>query len=383
MPTTLNSDYLSKYTASEIPSTISPPWGDKHYIRKRGFRFALGDQKDQVLAYSGQKHYGRVWALPSDPRSQNNYYEPIWYGDAPYSGQLGTAGAPPTYGQIAWNRCYDKFKEGAFGTTASIGATVAEGREAFGMIAQRAIGLRRAYKELRHGNFRKFLRELQVDPKRKHRSKLRSAASEASGLWLEYWFGWSPLLGDIYNSVDVLTSPYPVKGFRYHAAARETLEQKTKTVNGATITRSHYESGRYVVKTGATVRVTNWNLHLASQLGLINPASIAWELVPFSFVVDWFAKCGNVIEAYTDFAGVDLDKAYTTQFTTVKGRYSTGVKNQPATWTWYDYVRFNQIRSTGLIFPVVLHPVNMGFGHSLTRAATAVSLLQQIFLTGK
>lgn len=381
MPTTLNSDYLSEYGASEIPSTITPPWGMKRYVKKRGYRWVQGDAKDQILTYSGQKHYGSLRALPLIPRTSSYYYEPAWWTDAPYSGILGSGLSPPPYGQIAWNRAYDKFKEGAFGTTAAIGATVAEGREAFGMIGTRAIGLRRAYKNLRRGDFRGFLKELSIDPKRKHRSKLRSSASEASGLWLEYWFGWSPLVEDIFNSVEILTDPHPVNGFRYHAAAVQDLPKKNGGAAGALIYRNSFESGKYIVKTGATVRVTNWNLHLAARLGLINPVSIAWELVPFSFVVDWFAKCGNVLDAYTDFAGVSLEKAYTSQLLKVSGYMIMGEKQKPWTDVSYNYARFCHTRAKGLIFPVVLHPINMGMGNSLTRAATAVSLLNQIFLS--
>lgn len=45
---------------------------------------------------------------------------------------------------------------------------------------------------------------------------------------------------------------------------------------------------------------------------MINPVGIAWELVPFSFAVDWFIPVGKFLNSYTDLAGVDLIRAYTT-----------------------------------------------------------------------
>jgi len=39
-------------------------------------------------------------------------------------------------------------------------------------------------------------------------------------------------------------------------------------------------------------------------MGLINPAEVAWELTPWSFVVDWFIPVGNFLEALTARAGV-------------------------------------------------------------------------------
>ena len=45
----------------------------------------------------------------------------------------------------------------------------------------------------------------------------------------------------------------------------------------------------------------------ANQLGLVNPASVAWELIPFSFLVDWFLPVGKFLESYTDTVGMQLD----------------------------------------------------------------------------
>lgn len=34
-----------------------------------------------------------------------------------------------------------------------------------------------------------------------------------------------------------------------------------------------------------------------AQLGLLNPEIVAWELLPFSFVADWFIPIGSYLEA--------------------------------------------------------------------------------------
>jgi hypothetical protein len=43
-----------------------------------------------------------------------------------------------------------------------------------------------------------------------------------------------------------------------------------------------------------------------NQIGLANPLSIAWEVVPFSFVVDWGLPIGNVLEALTATRGLEF-----------------------------------------------------------------------------
>lgn len=42
------------------------------------------------------------------------------------------------------------------------------------------------------------------------------------------------------------------------------------------------------------------------SFGLINPAVLAWELIPFSFVVDWFAPIGNTLDALDAGVGVQF-----------------------------------------------------------------------------
>lgn len=53
-----------------------------------------------------------------------------------------------------------------------------------------------------------------------------------------------------------------------------------------------------------TAELSNSSWHAASQLDLVNPLSLGWELVPFSFVLDWFIPVGNMLEALTAHAGL-------------------------------------------------------------------------------
>lgn len=63
----------------------------------------------------------------------------------------------------------------------------------------------------------------------------------------------------------------------------------------------------YQVMTGTTIvratgkaryNLSNLNLRLFDQIGL-NPFVTAWELIPFSFVVDWFVNIGDWVQAQT------------------------------------------------------------------------------------
>jgi hypothetical protein len=52
-----------------------------------------------------------------------------------------------------------------------------------------------------------------------------------------------------------------------------------------------------------------------SQLGLNSPVSLAWELIPYSFVVDWFLPIGQALEDLSKFEGLVFDSGYKTQLT--------------------------------------------------------------------
>jgi hypothetical protein len=56
----------------------------------------------------------------------------------------------------------------------------------------------------------------------------------------------------------------------------------------------------------ATYRPSSDVISLLSNLGLINPLSVAWEVVPFSFVIDWFIPVNKWLNSLTADAGLEL-----------------------------------------------------------------------------
>lgn len=348
--------------------------GFARHRSQRGWRWAPGDRKAQVLEYAAEDWYCRPKTKGSDPFS--NWRGPGPSGVQPWVGNSGWLTSSPWF-SVPGNRAYEKFKQLALGDSTQLGTFLAERKEAFGMVANRVTGLYQAYRALRIGDFRSFLRHLSVKPKRKHRSVVRTAAGEASGLWLEYWFGWSPTVNDLYSISEVLAGPPPPG--RIHAVSGYPLPLTDSVWTGTSAGRCKWsEEGVYIVKTGATVQVINPDLQLLQQMGLLNPLSVAWEVIPFSFVIDWFTKFGGVISGTSDFVGISLTDAYTTRLVKVKGVYTVNGTGK-TDWT-YDYVSTRMARSKGLIGPVATLPSFLNYGNSKTRAATAVSLLTQLFL---
>lgn len=163
----------------------------------------------------------------------------------------------------------------------------------------------------------------------------REAARRFSSTYLEFHFGWSPLMKDIYDAMEVFDNP--IKPHRIKTSAHGVFPGP---FNVNTVTQDswwtyyEYREGTYeqTVKLQADLVITNLNLAMMQQVGLANPAKIAWELVPFSFVLDWFVNVGDYLGSLTDFAGVELLNAHRTIFTRYAGSgYKYNIPFNPST----------------------------------------------------
>jgi hypothetical protein len=139
-----------------------------------------------------------------------------------------------------------------------------------------------------------------------------------------------------------------------------------------------YNEGNAVnsgVVIGGRVRLSNSDALLANQMGFVNPLSVAWEVVPWSFLVDWVVNVGDVINSLTDLVGLELEDVYITRFQLHKrqiyAKYYTG-----PSWTG-RYESCSVGRGSVGVLPGPKLVFNPPERLSLSRAATAISLLLQ------
>ena len=349
-------------------------------VRHRdGWKRIPSDDKRKPWSYIGYVNGGGVVRVANPPLSS---YIPTMQDDFPVFRDLVSSSPFPEL-SVAQNESWAKLVSRLKGDSSALATTAAEGREALDMVGKRVLGLRRAYKALLRGNFRRFLKELSVDPKRKHRSWIRTGADEASGLWLEYWFGWSPTVNDIHNAALSLTVNPVLNTVSEYGKSKWKVPLREVLYGNTSRRWLETSSAKGFAKQGADFRLNNPNLFLANRLGVINPLEVAWELVPFSFVVDWFTNFGNVLGSFTDLVGVDVIYPYHTVYAemTLRGKYgraSLGPFGNRCETLGRSHVH---IRGTSLTRPVAVSPLLNYFGTSLTRAATAVSLFNVVLLS--
>jgi hypothetical protein len=184
----------------------------------------------------------------------------------------------------AKNKAVAKFMDGA----QQLGADFAERQKTIETIAKRA---RQAYDillNIKKGRWERAVRILNGG--RQPRSK------KLASLQLEWVYGWAPFLGTIHDLCDREFPPNP---------EIYISEKVTKSVNmtqGNMKTEGTIRSGYSMLCVMDSPLVSS-----ATKLGLVNPAAVAWELVPFSFIVDWFIPIGTYINSITAFGGFRIE----------------------------------------------------------------------------
>jgi hypothetical protein len=135
-----------------------------------------------------------------------------------------------------------------------------------------------------------------------------------------------------------------------------------------------------VWRIGATVILNNPNRFFNEKFGLSNYASIAWELVPASFLADWLGNVNNMLDSLTDFDGLTLWNGYHTWYAICTDCIMDhNVIVDPFTQLRCEYsnVAMEMERKTGIPGPTLLFKVPERL--SVTRAATAIALLVTLF----
>lgn len=158
-------------------------------------------------------------------------------------------------------------------------------------------------KSLRKGMLRYLDAVKKRIPKRSRRSDANRIVADT---WLEYSFGWIPLTNDIGDAIDVVNrlGLLPYKDLTLRAVGKQstTIVGSSSQTIGASAPfllgiRNIETEGK--VRYIAGVRIDRSNYSGWKRLGLAPSDFLptAWNLLPFSFLVDYFTNVGDVITA--------------------------------------------------------------------------------------
>jgi len=271
------------------------PWGySKKFINHRdrqGFSFRKKPRPDALLWNPTDIHVssGQTFDTVGTMVSNGFTYQTScndWSGSALW--------VPPTKMTVEnINSFLVKIKSESVNLSVMMG----EYKDTARMFEQSAVRLANMYRSARRGKLTSLLKQA------------RKAADPLDN-WMMYRYGISPFLSDAKAINDLLEQ----------GANRPLIKKirgkrnKTKIVTDVILLGNH----RRTVHIGSMQRVAMVeyqasNLRLMQELGLTNPVNTAWELIPFSFVVDWFIGIGDYLSSLDALIGVKRAVGWTNE----------------------------------------------------------------------
>lgn len=182
---------------------------------------------------------------------------------------------------------------------AQLGAALAESKKTLNMIADRSVDLLTALIAVKRGN---------KIPDLRYTGAIRRDSKRLADGFLEVKFGWLPLMGDIYGSYMLLQEQLkPAMLLMGQATIPDEISMNNGSPNPRYLTTGY---ARRWHRCCLWAQVDIAALRTANQAGLLNPLSIGWEVVPYSFLVDWFMPIGKVLEAHSARAGLTFVGGY-------------------------------------------------------------------------
>lgn len=285
----------------------------------------------------------------------------------------------------------EKLRRRAYGSGWHPGIFAAEMPAALRMITSAAVRIRLALKAAAAGNWRNVVRALGIDEEsvlgRKAKRdflRFREGSLTLSQFWLEVQYGWIPLLLDMedacaYIAHQQVTDSLPKQT---RVSARRSWEQIDRVTPGASTLQFTQRSTRFK----AQYVITNLRAAPRQLPSLASVASVAWELMPWSFVVDWAVPIGQYLDSLrtaADLKGTVVLSVTreTTWSNLVAGSFFKSKSRASARETTHEMIHFKRTVSDEIIPPSPLPDLSPGSIFSRwERAANAVALLTQLKL---
>lgn len=213
-------------------------------------------------------------------------------------------GTAPNYSTLVANLAADWRN-----TDLSVGLLLSpEGRESVEMVGDTLLRFANSARSLKRGDFTGFIRNLGSLPRSARAKSARAfEQGDLSGAFLSAHLGWSPMISDIEAGLNI-----------------QPPREVSQPVKSSKSWDGHYIRATWL-PAGATLKTKS--IHVSQlvarvkeqpsfpeRFGLANSALVAWNLVPLSFVADYFLPIGDTIDALEFIASGRVDKVWFKQY---------------------------------------------------------------------
>lgn len=213
-----------------------------------------------------------------------------------------------------------------------------------------------------------------------NRERLAYYRDNFANHWLEYSYGWRPLVSDIYGASELMAQvslnerPTKVTVFSEEVKASQFYFNS----NGITALVERMETVRALTSMRFSVEEA-WVQDM-QRTGLSNPALLAWELLPYSFVVDWVLPIGNYLKKAFATQGLKFVDGFSSATNVVTAK-SSHVENNASYTGEFNGCRMRAVFMDRLVltdFPSAKLP-SFQPPSFLSQAVSALALLNQLF----
>lgn len=310
------------------------------------------------------------------------------------SAQAGMTGPAPSHDEAVRNLAIQRIQNGIKdGANSNIALNLAQYGQVSNMVANTAYRIIGSVRSLRRGNI-SAATSILLRGRRPNGVTKKGNPSPSKALannWLELQYGWKPLLSDLHGALYSLAQ-FNV-GARGFMTARSSAKVSRKVVTPLfrSITTPQRIGDKVVVtdhgcKFGLEYSLESPLSVFLAQTGFTNPINLAWEILPWSFVADWFIPIGPYLESLSGFHGLVFRRGYQVQFTR-QTTFSEIDFTGPIAGTTSSMQQKGRYNQTVVLvdrvplsgFPSQTFPTFTGKGVTILRAANALALLRQVF----
>lgn len=189
--------------------------------------------------------------------------------------------------------------------------------------------------------------------------RMKPSKRLASG-YLEVMFGILPLMSSVHTAVNAYGNGILTKGHKVSKVSGTKRLDLSKTFDPSQLSNL----GRATIS--GTVK--NPNIATLNQYGLLNPAMMAWQRLPYSFVIDWFLPIGTILGSLTAEAGLEGVLQSRTAVRYSHSYVPAGTVSQRVVYDRY-----------GVTGPVIGNPFGRGSMLNLGKLVSLIALTRQRF----
>lgn len=321
-------DYSGQYIASQVDSFR--PLGKDHdswrQIRKSGavkmtdHHVTKFERQDFLLRRPFRSLAGvHPWQGLSGPGDDGKYFETIWFNDGKRE-LFAQADVPCVLDQVISNderpfyqvqmfdqdeidQAISEVKSQVVSDTLQsydLLTDLSEAKETLKLAQSLIKTVMRPLSAM--SEFRKALNHRNLPNRRK--------AQLLTDKWMEYRYGIMPAIYSMQDIIKLVRESNNI--YRSCRASRSIpTEYSSESFVGAN-EKGAYQRTTGTIKVQATSK-TRFELGMMSRLidqTSINPIQTAWELIPYSFVIDWFANVGDWLLANTSLSTPGVSSSY-------------------------------------------------------------------------